>query len=263
MKIRKLLTLFALGAMVALTGQTSFAQTAKPSWGKTFMKEDGSPRTMTVLLYDGMTALDFIGFYTVFNAMSGPDLKIKFVAKKKGLVHDERNRLKLTADYSIDEVSKTDILVIPGGNHLGVVKDKKTLAWVKKMYDSSEYTVSVCTGGIILGAAGATTGMKAGVAWGARGFLAPLNVTYVPTPPPSIDGKYYSAAGAAAGMEISLMLLEKITGSKHLSEVAEFAAEWNPKMLYGSGDPQKAPPRVIQNFMDWAKTDPLFQEMTR
>lgn len=254
----KVMRLILANVALILMSQTSMAQDAAPAFGKNFYKPNGQPRTMAILLYDGMTAQDFIGFYSFMNFMSGPDLKIKFVARKKGIVHDERGRLAVAADYSMNEISKADIFVVPGGNHFGVVKDKKMLAWVKRMYDRSEYTVSVCTGAIILAESGATKGMSAGTAWALRDYLKPLGVTYVSTPPPSIDGKYYSAAGAAAGSEIALMLMEKLTGSRTLSEVAELAAEWNPKMLYDSGDPQKASPRVLQNFGEWMKTDPLF-----
>ncbi len=260
--IRVLLSTFS--TVIFLSGAVASGQSAKPTqpafkgFGQNFFKADGSSRTMAIFLYDGMTAQDFVGIYSILNFASGADLKVLFVANKKGVVHDERGRLNVVADYSIDDVKSADIFIVPGGTHFSVVKDKRQLEWVKKMYDSSEYTASICTGSVILAAAGAIKGLEAGVAWPAKEFLAPFDVKYVPTPPPSRQGKYFSAAGAAAGIEIGLMLLEQITGSKQLSEVIELAAEWSPHMLYGSGNPQTAPAHVFSNFSIWAKSDPLF-----
>ena len=258
----------ALTVFLLLLGQIAFSENMDPSadfrpYGKNLLKADGTPRTVAILLYDGMTAQDFIGIYTTLNFASGPDLKILFVGKKKGLVHDERGRLHILVDHSIDQIKRADIFIVPGGNHTGMIKDKKMLKWVKSMYDQSEYTASICTGGVILAAAGATTGKNAGVAWIAREALAPLGVHYVPTPPLSQDGKYFSAAGAAAGFEIGFTLLETLTGSRTLSEISEFAAEWNPHMLYNAGNPQTASPQIIGNFLAWTKSDPLFLKLRK
>lgn len=96
-------------------------------------------------------------------------------------------------------------------------------------------------------------------AWLAREALAPLGVTYVPTPPTAVDGKLYSAAGAAGGIEACLLVMEQLTGSRGLSQTMEFAAEWNPRMLYDSGDPRYVSPGVIESFMRLISTDPMFR----
>ena len=228
-------------------------------FGHNYLKPDGSPRTVAVFLYDGMTTQDFVGVYSMLNFSAGADLKIDFVGLKRGLVHDERGRLSVMANKSIDEISQADIFIVPGGNMFPLMNNKKILRWIKSMYDSSEYAVSICTGAILLAKAGAITGKHAGTAWAARDFLAPFGVTYVATPPPVVEGKYYSAAGAAGGIEIGLMLMERITGSPRLSRTMEFMSEWNPHMLYGSGDPKSAKSEVLNDFEVWKKTDPFLK----
>lgn len=255
-------TALALAALVTgpAYGAAPTSASGLKAFGQHFRKANGQPRRAVIFLFPGMTTQDFVGIYSVLNFASGDDLKIELVATKKGLVRDERGRLAVLAEKSIDEVDSADIFIVPGGLPFGVMKDAKTLRWVKKMYDSSEYTASICTGAIILAKAGAIDGKRAGTAWVARGALAPLGVEYVPTPPPAVEGKYYSAAGAAAGIEIGLKLVEEITRSREVAEVVEFAAEWNPHSVYGAGDPRTAHPRVLENFAEWIKTDPLFRD---
>lgn len=232
-------------------------ETVKPL-GQNFLKPDGTPRRATIFLFDGITAQDWMGIYATLNFVSSTDLNISFVGRKVGIVRDERGRLPMYVEKTIDEITSTDIFIVPGGGVFEEMKDQKVLKWVKKMYDSSEYTISICTGALLLAASGATKGKIASTAWPSREILNELGGKYVATPPFAVDGKFYSAAGATAGIEIGLTLLEKITGNKALSEIAELGAEWNPRMLYGSGDPEKAPQRVIDNFMFWAKNDPIF-----
>jgi putative intracellular protease/amidase len=233
-------------------------QEPKP-FGRHFLRGDGTARTVAILLFDGVTAQDFIGGYSLLNIAGGDDLRIDFVAKVRGPIKDERGRLTVYANKSIGEVDTADLFIVPGGiGSLHVCQDPEVLAWVKRIYDSSEFTISVCTGAVILGAAGAIRGKRAGTAWLAREALAPLGVTYVPTPPTAVDGKLYSAAGAAGGIEACLLVMEQMTGSKELSQTMEFAAEWNPRMLYESGDPQRASPGVIESFGLLVRTDPMF-----
>ena len=226
--------------------------------GQNFLKSDGTPRTAVIFLYEGLTAQDWMGIYATLNFVSSTDLKISFVGKKIGIVRDERGRLPMQVEKTIDEITSTDIFIVPGGGVFDEMKDEKVLKWVKQMYDSSEYTISVCTGALLLAASGATKGKIAGTAWPSRHLLNDLGGKYVATPPFAVDGKFYSAAGATAGIEIGLTLLEKITGNRALSEVAELGAEWNPRMLYGSGNPETAPQSAIDNLMLWSKSDPIF-----
>lgn len=255
-----LFTYSSLNCFASDSPKPKQSDTFRPQ-GQYFLKADGTPRTVAIFLYNGVTAQDFVGVYTILSFASGNDLNFKFVAKEKGQIKDDKGRLAFYADSSIDEVDKADILIVPGGFHFGVLNDKESLTWIKKIYDSAEYVVSVCTGSHILGAAGATTGKRAGIAWFVKEFLAPVGMTYVPTPPISVDGKYYSGAGVASGIEIGLKLIEVITGSRNLAAAIEFGAEWNPHMLYGSGDPQKTPRDVIKFLIDYLKSDPKIKDL--
>jgi putative intracellular protease/amidase len=125
------------------------------------------------LLYDRFTALDITGPHEVFNSVPGNESI--FVAEESGPIRNESDTLSLVADASIDEVTNPDILVIPGGFGTRALLDHEPLLdWTRTVHETSAWTTSVCTGALLLAAAGLLDGVPATTHWLARDLLAEL-----------------------------------------------------------------------------------------
>src|SRR5215210_5288263 len=128
---------------------------------------------IAILLFNRLTALDAIGPYEVLSRI--PNATIKFVAKQAGVVRTDVGSLALVADYSLDEVPAPDIFVVPGGpGQTALMEDEAALNWVRRAHETSKWTTSVCTGSLVLGAAGLLEGLKATTHWLAYDVLESL-----------------------------------------------------------------------------------------
>lgn len=208
---------------------------------------------IAMFLYDKMTALDFVGPFQVFAVM--PGVEVLTVAKKSGLVDEDSGLQLLNAKYSIDEIDSADILCIPGGlDNTHVQNDPDVINWVQKIDAGSKWTSSVCTGSLILGAAGLLKGKKATTHWAMLEGLAALGATPVKDRVVH-DGKYLTGGGVTAGIDMALTLLAKEFGDE-TSQAIQLALEYNPQPPFDTGSPEKAPQQVqdmvIQIFTDQA-----------
>ncbi|MBS9462462.1 DJ-1/PfpI family protein [Flagellimonas sp. 389] len=194
--------------------------------------------TIGILVYDGFFTLDALGPLSVLNSMY-PTKKL-LIGREKGTVTSNDN-VKIEVDHGIDDIEQLDMLVIPGGfiQTYEATKDKKLLEWVRKIDRNSKYTVSVCTGAWILGAAGLLEGKKATTHWyRADETLAEYGAIFIKQRYTN-DGKYWTSAGVSAGIDMSLALMDKILGRNY----AEFVAlnlEYDPKPPFEGGHPDKA-----------------------
>src|SRR5215813_6738587 len=127
---------------------------------------------IAILIFDGMTALDAVGPYDVLSNL--PDTKVSFVGETKGIKRTSQDSpLGLSADFSIADVTRADILLVPGGFGEEQVRAKPAmLEWVRAMHANTKWTTSVCTGALILGAAGLLKGLEATTHWAALPQLA-------------------------------------------------------------------------------------------
>lgn len=145
------------------------------------------------LLYDRFTALDIIGPHDVFNSVPGNESI--FVAEKPGPVRNESDTLSLVADASLDEVRSPDIVVVPGGFGNRVLLEHEPLhEWIRTAHENTTWTTSVCTGALLLAAAGLLDGVPATTHWLARDLLAELGAKPVPDRVVQ-QGKIVTAAG--------------------------------------------------------------------
>jgi putative intracellular protease/amidase len=118
----------------------------------------------TFLLFDGFAALDVIGGYEVLANL--PGMEIEFVAARPGLIATDTRCTALPAFRGLDEVVATDVLYVPGGpGDQAVMDDPKHLDWLRAMHATTTWTTAVCTGGLILGAAGLLEGLDATTNW--------------------------------------------------------------------------------------------------
>lgn len=199
---------------------------------------------IVVYIYNGMTMLDAIGPYEVLRSLKNAE--ILFVAKTKGEIKADSHSVHLIAKYSIDEVEEADILLIPGSSitFLTEAKDKKVLDWIKKIDATTQRTTTVCTGSIILAATGLLENKKATSHWKPIKMLTKYGA--IPCHERFIQqGKYITAAGVSAGIDMALYLVDQLEG-EDVARAAQLAIEYDPNPLFNSGNYLTADKAIIK-----------------
>jgi transcriptional regulator GlxA family with amidase domain len=192
-------------------------------------------------VFDGITALDVVGPYEVLARL--PGARSTFVGPTRGMIRTDNQILGLNADRSIDEIDAADLLVVPGGFATRLLeRDERVLAWIRKIDATTRITASVCTGALVLAAAGLLRGKKANTHWAVRERLAEYGA--VPTAERIVrDGKYATAAGVSAGIDLALALAAELAGTQ-VAQTIQLAIEYDPDPpaeLEGAGDATRAP----------------------
>lgn len=205
-----------------------------------------------MLLYEGLTALDLIGPYEVLCRL--PDSETSFVAKQAGEIRVDTGIFGLVADKSLADVPRPDIFVVPGGSRGTIVasQDEQILDWVRGAHETSTWTTSVCTGSLILGAAGVLQGKRATTHWAARQMLEPHGATYTEERVVR-DGKIVTAAGVSSGIDMALTLVG-LVADPETAQTIQLAVEYDPQPPYDAGSPGKAgEPIVARALQDLAR----------
>lgn len=194
------------------------------------------------LLYEGMTALDFVGPHEVLSRL--PDVNVCRAAFQTGQIRTDSNLL-LIADYAIADISRADVLLVPGsGNASTLRKYPVILEWIYSIHKTTTWTTSVCTGSLILGAAGLLSGVKATTHWAAHDRLKTWGA--IPVRERVVeDGKIMTAAGVSAGIDMALTLASKLAGSE-LAQAFQLGIEYDPRPPFDAGSPEKAPEEITE-----------------
>lgn len=198
---------------------------------------------IAIVLYDRFTALDAVGPYETLGRL--PDAETVFVAEETGPVRNDSGNLALVADRTLADVPNPDIIVVPGGpGPLPLAADGPLLTWLRSADAGSAWTTSVCTGSVLLAAAGLLRGRRATSHWLALDELKRHGAE--PTGERVVtDGKYVTAAGVSAGIDMGLALLGRIAGDTH-AQIVQLATEYDPQPPYDAGSPEKAPAHVVE-----------------
>lgn len=195
------------------------------------------------LLYDRFTALDITGPHEVFNSV--PDVESVFVGEVAGPYRNESDTLSILADKSLDEVPNPDILVVPGGfGTRSLLDHEPLLSWIRSVDETTTWTTSVCTGSLLLAAAGLLNGRPATTHWLARETLADLGADPV-ADRVVFDGKYVTGAGVSAGIDMALSLVTEIYGPE-LAQAVQLGIEYDPQPPHDAGAPEKAPAGIVE-----------------
>jgi transcriptional regulator GlxA family with amidase domain len=194
------------------------------------------------LLYDRFTALDITGPHEVLNSVPGNESI--FVAERAGPVRNESDTLSLVADAAIDEVTSPEIVVVPGGYGTRALFDHEpVLSWLRAVHETSTWTTSVCTGSLLLAAAGLLDGAPATTHWLARDLLKELGA--VPVPDRVVEhGKIITAAGVSSGIDMALGLVQRINGDE-VAQAVQLGIEYDPEPPLDAGSPEKAPQPIV------------------
>jgi transcriptional regulator GlxA family with amidase domain len=199
----------------------------------------------SILLYDGFTALDAIGPYEVLRSVRG--WEVEFVAEERGEVRTDSGAVGLSADRSLAEVTAAEIVLVPGGQgNRALLEDEELLSWLREIDRTTTWTTSVCTGSLLLGAAGLLEGKRATGHWL---FLEPLR-EYGADPVGGRyveDGKVITAAGVSAGIDMALHLVGREKGPK-VAQSVQLGIEYDPSPPFDAGSPHKAPAPIVEAF---------------
>jgi putative intracellular protease/amidase len=202
---------------------------------------------IAILLYDRFTALDAIGPYEVLSRL--PGARVTFVAQEPGPVCTDRGMLTILAEKAIDDVRMPDILLVPGGpGEVGTRAGGPALDWVRTVHETTTWTTSVCTGSLVLAAAGLLNGKRATSHWLAMEQLARLGAQPV-SERVVFDGKVVTAAGVSAGIDMALSLAARI-GGDHVAQAIQLGIEYDPQPPFDAGSPAKAPAELVSLLRD-------------
>ena len=200
---------------------------------------------VAILLFDRFTALDAVGPYEVLCWLPGCD--VRFVAADPGLKRNHPGSLTLLAEYSLDDVPRPDVIVVPGGpGEEDARRDERVLAWLRAAHATSQWTTSVCTGALTLAASGILSGVEATTHWLARDDLAALGALPV-TDRVVTRGKVVTSAGVSAGIDMALHLAGVLAGEE-LAQAVQLVLEYDPQPPFGAGSPDTAPAYLVDRL---------------
>ena len=195
-------------------------------------------------LYQAFTALDFVGPYQVFTNLPGAEVVL--CAAEPGRVSDDNGLLHLDVQASFADVPTPDLLLVPGAfvTRKLASEGHPIVDWIRAAHETTEWTTSVCTGALLLGAAGILEGLPATTHWAAYDELArygakPTEQRVV------IEGKVATAAGVSAGIDLALTLVDRLQGPE-VAQAIQLGIEYDPQPPFDSGAPSKAPKEILE-----------------
>jgi len=197
---------------------------------------------IAILVFDGLTALDAVGPYEVLSRL--PESELTFVAKEPGLKRTDTGALGISADLAIAEIPEPDIVVVPGGEgNRPLMSDAQVLDWLCGAHGTSTWTTSVCTGALVLAAAGILDGKRATTHWAYLDRLRELGAEPVAERVVE-DGKIITGAGVSAGIDMALTLASRVAGEK-VAQAIQLGIEYDPAPPFDAGSPEKAPAGLV------------------
>lgn len=204
---------------------------------------------IAIALFEQVTALDAVGPYEVLQRL--PDSQLKFVGHEKGEVRTDNGFLGLTVDHTFDELPSPQILLVPGGiGTRALIRDEVILDWIRKAHETSIYTTSVCTGSLLLAAAGILNGLQATTHFSARQILTKYGATPVEDRVVH-QGKIVTAAGVSSGIDMALELAERLTDA-NTAKALQLMIEYDPQPPHDAGALHKVDAAVLARVQQLA-----------
>jgi putative intracellular protease/amidase len=205
---------------------------------------------IAILIYPRFTALDAVGPYEVLSRI--PGATTKFVAEEVGPTRTDTGVLGLVADASLAEAPAPDIVLVPGGpGQAALMQDGPLHEWLRQVHETSTWTTSVCTGSLVLAAAGLLAGRRATSHWAAMEELGSLGAEPV-YERVVFDGKIVTAAGVSAGIDMALSLVARIAGDE-LAQAIQLGIEYDPQPPFDAGSPDRAPAEIVETVRAYSR----------
>ena len=206
---------------------------------------------IAILLFDRLAALDAVGPYEVLSRL--PGAKVTFVAEEPGEKRTDTGSLGLTADASLTELEHPEILIVPGGpGQVALMDDGPVHEWLRTAHETSQWTCSVCTGSLILAAAGLLKGKRATSNWQALDELRGFDDVEVVPERVVFDGRLATAAGVTAGLDMALSLAAKVANVQ-VAQAIQLGIEYDPQPPFDAGSPRTAPAEIVEVVRSYSR----------
>ncbi|MEG9861896.1 MAG: DJ-1/PfpI family protein [Parvularculales bacterium] len=199
---------------------------------------------LACLIFDDITVLDLLGPLEVLSRL--PKAEIILFAPSMSPIITSISGVTLTPHTDIQNLEDVDVLLIPGG--FGVrplVKDKTLLARLAALHQTTRYTTSVCTGSLLLAAAGLLQGLEATTHWNSREQLEQFGARYTERRVVEHE-RLITAAGVSAGIDMALLLAARLT-NEEIAKTIQLSIEYDPEPPFDAGSPAKAGPDIVAN----------------
>jgi putative intracellular protease/amidase len=197
---------------------------------------------IVIPLFDRFTALDAVGPYEVLSRLPGAE--VVFAAVEVGPVSTDNRMAALVAAARLADIDSCDVLMVPGGpGRRELMTDPVLIDWVQRIHPTTQWTTSVCTGSLLLGAAGLLEGLEATTHWAAVDELESLGARYTPQRV-VIQGKIVTAAGVSSGIDMALVLAARLAGDT-VAQAIQLSIEYDPQPPFDCGSLAKAPSAVV------------------
>ena len=202
-------------------------------------------------LFPRFTALDGIGPYEVLQRI--PDIDVTFIGHARGEVRSENGFLGITRDGTFEDFPNPDVIVFPGGvGTRPLADDERVLEWVRNAHATTRFTTSVCTGSIVLGAAGLLDGLTATTHWSCYDELAATGASPVATRVVEhLDRRIITAAGVSSGIDMALRLVELLY-DRTAAEASQLMIEYDPQPPFDAGALDKVGEGVVERVVEYA-----------
>ncbi len=209
------------------------------------------PIDIVIPIYDRFTALDAVGPYETLQRL--PGATVTFVANEAGEIRTENGFLGVTADASFSDKPNPDVIVVPGGvGSRQAMNDEDLLEWLRSAHETTTFTTSVCTGSIVLGAAGLLNGLTATTHWGAYEALGKTGATPTATRVVEhLDQRIITAAGVSAGIDMALRLSELLVDDV-AAKAMQLMIEYDPQPPFDAGAFEKSNDEIITRLLDYS-----------
>ena len=206
---------------------------------------------IAIPLFPKFTALDAVGPYEVLQRI--PDFEVVFVGHDRGEVRSENGMIGLSVDATFEDIAEPDVVVFPGGvGTRRLEHDARVLDWVRQAHAGSRFTTSVCTGSVVLGAAGLLQGLTATTHWSCYQELAAHGAE--PTPVrvvEHLDERIITSAGVSSGIDMALRLVE-LLADRTAAQAAQLMIEYDPQPPFDCGSVAKAGEAVMTRILEYA-----------
>jgi transcriptional regulator GlxA family with amidase domain len=198
---------------------------------------------IAIVAYPGFTALDMIGPYEVLRNL--PDAEVRFVWHDPGPITADSGVLVIGATHSLAETPSPDVILVPGGPSTPVhARDEALLEWLRRAHRTASWTTSVCSGSVILAAAGLLEGRRATSHWLAIPLLRGFGAIPVADERVVHEGDIVTSAGVSAGLDLAFWLAAQIAGEGRAKAI-QLAIEYDPQPPFDAGSTAKAPPEIV------------------
>ncbi len=206
---------------------------------------------VAIPIFPRLTALDAIGPYEVLQRI--PGIEIVFLGHERGHIRTENGMLGLSVDATYEEVPRPDVVLFPGGiGNRPLLTDERVLDWVRTAHATATMTTSVCSGSLVLAAAGLLTGLTAATHWSVYERLAELGAIPVPERVVEhLDQRIITAAGVSSGIDMALRLVEILVDDT-AAMAAQLLIEYDPQPPFDCGSVAKAGDRVLARVAEYA-----------